>query len=224
MPTLTYPGVYIEELPSGVQTITGVATSIAAFVGWAPQGPVAAATLVQSWQDFASQFGGLDSRSLLSYSVNQFFANGGQAAELDEIVQNCGETTSPVIEMLISCEHDPAKKIPEPKTIFTLTGIPISTPGNITSIYAARMSGVFMISLSTIWVRTRLMPRWLVFLTYALALGLLLTISSSLWVTLIFPAWVCVVSIYVLAANLRGGSLEGSIKMLKHKIFLATLP
>ena len=82
----------------------------------------------------------------------------------------------------------------------------------ITSVYAARMSGVFMISLGTIWVRTRLMPRWLVFLTYALALGLLLTISSSLWVTLIFPAWVCMVSIYVLVANLRGESPEASIK------------
>ena len=35
--SVTYPGVYIEEIPSGVQTITGVATSIAAFVGWAPR-------------------------------------------------------------------------------------------------------------------------------------------------------------------------------------------
>jgi len=76
----------------------------------------------------------------------------------------------------------------------------------ITSVYAIRMAGVFMISLATIWVRTRLMPRWLAFLTYALALGLLLTISSSPWVTLIFPAWVCTVSIYILAANLRSPS------------------
>ena len=58
-PTLTYPGVYIEELPSGVHTITGVATSIAAFVGWAPQGSVTEAVLVQSWSDFAREFGGL---------------------------------------------------------------------------------------------------------------------------------------------------------------------
>src|SRR4030095_9859783 len=56
----------------------------------------------------------------------------------------------------------------------------------ITSVYAIRMAGVFMISLATIWVRTRLMPRWLAFLTYALALGLLLSITSSPWVTLIF--------------------------------------
>jgi hypothetical protein len=76
----------------------------------------------------------------------------------------------------------------------------------ITNVYAIRMAGVFMISLGTIWVRTRLMPRWLAFLTYALALGLLLIISSSLWVTLIFPAWVGVVSAYILARNLSSRS------------------
>ncbi len=77
---LTYPGVYIEELPSGVHTITGVATSVAAFVGWAPKGPVTDATLVESWGDYQTAFNGLDSRSWLGYSVNQFFANGGQQA------------------------------------------------------------------------------------------------------------------------------------------------
>jgi phage tail sheath protein FI len=80
MSAYTYPGVYIQELPSGVHTITGVATSIAAFVGWASQGPTDEATLILSWQDFATQFGGLDSRSYLGYAVNQFFANGGQQA------------------------------------------------------------------------------------------------------------------------------------------------
>jgi phage tail sheath protein FI len=80
MPTFTYPGVYVEELSSGVHSITGVATSIAAFIGWAPQGPVDEAVLVESWSDYQSLFGGLNSNSLLGYSVNQFFANGGQQA------------------------------------------------------------------------------------------------------------------------------------------------
>jgi phage tail sheath protein FI len=77
MAAFTYPGVYIEELSSGQHTITGVATSIGAFIGWAAMGPVDAATLVQSWAEFQTIFGGLDSRSWLGYSVNQFFANGG---------------------------------------------------------------------------------------------------------------------------------------------------
>ena len=88
MSAFTYPGVYIEELSSGVHTITGVATSIGAFIGWAPQGPVTEAVLVQSWSDYATQFGGLDSRSKLGYAVNQFFGNGGQQAYIVRLVLN----------------------------------------------------------------------------------------------------------------------------------------
>src|ERR1017187_7216672 len=86
--SLTYPGVYIEELSSGVHTISGVSTSMAAFVGWAAQGPTDQATLVTSWGDFQAQFGGLDSRSYLGYSVNQFFANGGQQAYIIRLVMD----------------------------------------------------------------------------------------------------------------------------------------
>lgn len=93
-PTFTYPGVYIEEIPSGVHTITGVATSIAAFVGWAAQGPTDEATLVQSWSDFAAQFGGLDSRSYLGYVVNQFFGNGGQQAYIVRLVADGTNSTT----------------------------------------------------------------------------------------------------------------------------------
>jgi hypothetical protein len=76
----------------------------------------------------------------------------------------------------------------------------------ISNVYAIRMAGVFMISLGTIWVRTHAMPRWLVFLTYGLALVLLVTISYSLWVTLIFPAWVLIISVYILFQNLRSAA------------------
>ncbi|MGD8472690.1 MAG: hypothetical protein PVH95_02325 [Anaerolineae bacterium] len=74
----------------------------------------------------------------------------------------------------------------------------------ISNVYAIRMAGVFMISLGTISVRTRIMHRGLVFLTYGLALVLLFSIGYSLWVTLIFPAWVLVISVYILVLNLRG--------------------
>ena len=53
---LSFPGVYVEEIPSGVRTITGVATSIAAFVGWAPKGPTDQAGLVLSWADFVRDY------------------------------------------------------------------------------------------------------------------------------------------------------------------------
>ncbi len=68
----------------------------------------------------------------------------------------------------------------------------------ISNVYALRMGGVFMLSLGTVWLRTGLMPRWLVVATYLLALGMLVIVNLSLWVTLIFPAWVLVVSFHVL--------------------------
>jgi hypothetical protein len=80
LPVFKYPGVYVEELPIAVHRIAGVATSIPAFVGWALQGPVNQATLVESWQDFQTQFGGWDPHSHLGHAVHQFFSNGGQQA------------------------------------------------------------------------------------------------------------------------------------------------
>jgi phage tail sheath protein FI len=98
MPVIpTYPGVYIQELTSPVRPITGVATSIAAFVGWAPQGSVSEAVLVQGWMDFARQFGGLDSRSYLGYAVNQFFGNGGQQAYIIRLVWTDAATASTTV-------------------------------------------------------------------------------------------------------------------------------
>jgi hypothetical protein len=68
----------------------------------------------------------------------------------------------------------------------------------ISNVYALRMGGVFMLSLGTVWLRTGLMPRWLVATTYVLALVMLVSVNLSLWVTLLFPAWVLAVSIHVL--------------------------
>ncbi len=76
----TYPGVYIEEIPSGVRTITGVATSIAAFVGYFPQGLMDKAVQIFNMGDFEREFGGLNSQSEASYAIQQFFLNGGTEA------------------------------------------------------------------------------------------------------------------------------------------------
>src|SRR5215471_8571831 len=103
MPTApTYPGVYIEEIPSGVRTITGVATSITAFVGWAPKGPADRAQSIQSWADFERIFGGLDSRSDLSYAVYHFFANGGQQGYVVRLDSGSHTATATVGGLAIS--------------------------------------------------------------------------------------------------------------------------
>ncbi len=78
--TPTYPGVYIEEIPSGVRTITGVATSITAFIGRALTGPVDESIVINSYSDFERTFGGLWLGSTLGFSVRDFYLNGGAQA------------------------------------------------------------------------------------------------------------------------------------------------
>lgn len=81
---LTYPGVYIEEIPSGVRTITGVATSITAFIGRAARGPTDADTdgpvTINSYGDYERNFGKLDPAYPMGYAVRDFYLNGGAQA------------------------------------------------------------------------------------------------------------------------------------------------
>jgi len=84
----TYPGVYVQEIPSGVHTITGVATSITAFVGVAKRGPVNKPVSIFSFSDYERAFGGLDMDSDISYAVNQFFQNGGSQAYVVRLAKN----------------------------------------------------------------------------------------------------------------------------------------
>jgi hypothetical protein len=77
---VTYPGVYIEEIPSGVRTIAGVATSVAAFIDYFKRGPTDKAVQIFNFGDFEREFGGLDARSEASYAIQQFFLNGGTEA------------------------------------------------------------------------------------------------------------------------------------------------
>src|SRR5215471_18610967 len=81
---LTYPGVYVEEIPSGVRTIIGVATSITAFIGTALRGPTdsdaESPVTINSYGDYERIFGGLWSASPMSYAVRDFFLNGGSQA------------------------------------------------------------------------------------------------------------------------------------------------
>ncbi|MEI6449333.1 MAG: hypothetical protein WCP98_05195 [Actinomycetes bacterium] len=74
----------------------------------------------------------------------------------------------------------------------------------IFGIYALKMAAIFLISQATLWVRTGVMPRWMALLTYALALVLLFIFTQSPWIILVFPAWVLMVSVYILVTRLAG--------------------
>lgn len=103
---LNYPGVYVEEVPSGVHTITGVATSIAAFVGWAPKGPTDHAELILSMSDFDRKFGGLNVDSVMSYAVYQFFSNGGKQAYIVRLVKDAASASIPVDPLKITAKNE----------------------------------------------------------------------------------------------------------------------
>ncbi|MFE9018104.1 phage tail sheath family protein [Streptomyces sp. NPDC007808] len=80
LPPLSSPGVYVTEIPSGNRAITGVSTSVTAFVGRALMGPVEEPVLITSYSQFQQEFGGLWRESALGYAVRDFYLNGGGAA------------------------------------------------------------------------------------------------------------------------------------------------
>lgn len=116
---LTYPGVYIEEISSGVRTITGVATSITLFIGWAPSGPTDRAVRISSFADYERAYGGLDSRSLLGYAVRHFYDNGGS----DAYILRIADVTAKTADCDIGDLH-----------------IPASSPGGWASAYSVRLT------------------------------------------------------------------------------------
>src|SRR6266508_1924321 len=73
----TYPGVYVQEVPSGVRTIVGVGTSIAVFIGRAKTGPLNEPVLCLNYADFERGFSSVYADSDLARSVRLFFFNGG---------------------------------------------------------------------------------------------------------------------------------------------------
>jgi hypothetical protein len=78
----------------------------------------------------------------------------------------------------------------------------------IMTVYAMKMAGMFMISTSTLSLRTGILPRWMAYLGLLLALILLLTVSLFYWTPLLFPLWVLLISVHILLANLRKSKIE----------------
>ena len=77
MPEYLSPGVYVEEVSSGIKPIEGVGTSTGAFIGLAERGPIKKPVLVTNWTQFTATFGGFIDNGYLAYAVFQFFNEGG---------------------------------------------------------------------------------------------------------------------------------------------------
>ncbi len=93
------PRVDIEEIPSGVRTITGVATSITAFIGRAPRGEVDRAGPCTSFAEYSRLFGGLSRSSTMSYAVSHFFQHGGRDALIVRVFNGDADTDTATITL-----------------------------------------------------------------------------------------------------------------------------
>jgi phage tail sheath protein FI len=77
MPTYLSPGVYVEEVEAGARPIEGVGTAVAAFVGFAPQGPFNTPTLIANWGQYTQLFGDFAEGCYLAHAVYGYLLNGG---------------------------------------------------------------------------------------------------------------------------------------------------
>lgn len=118
--TPTYPGVYIEEIASGVRTITGVATSVAAFVGYFNRGPLNTPVQIFNVGDFDREFGGLTVEDEAGYAIQQFFLNGGAVAWVIRVAS--GVPTSAAATLRAADPADPADPTTATPVLFAFAG------------------------------------------------------------------------------------------------------
>lgn len=98
MPNLTYPGVYIQEVSSGVRPIAAASTSTPAFVGLAEMGPDDEARLITNWTEFQRYYGTFIKDGFLAHSVFQFFNNGGRQCYIVRVTRSNAATAGVTVQ------------------------------------------------------------------------------------------------------------------------------
>ena len=98
MPTLSYPGVYVQEISSGVRPIEAASTSTAAFVGLAEMGLDDEARRITNWTEFLKYYGTFINDSFLAHSVFQFFNNGGRQCYIVRVTRSDAATARVTVE------------------------------------------------------------------------------------------------------------------------------
>ena len=146
---VTYPGVYVEEIPSGVRTITPVSTSVTAFVGFTARGLTNKARQIFNTGDFQREFGGLTSGGDLGHAVQHYFLNGGSEAWIVRVAANARAAAivlrsavtggQGVLEARAASDGDWANRIrvdvdydtTNPASLFNLTATEIREEGGV---------------------------------------------------------------------------------------------
>lgn len=93
MVSVSYPGIYTLEVPSGVRSISGVSTSIAAFIGMAKRGPVGQPRRVLGLQDYERIYSPDTSLGEMTEQIRQFFINGGEQAFVVRVADGAVESS-----------------------------------------------------------------------------------------------------------------------------------
>jgi hypothetical protein len=98
MAVLTYPGVYVEEVSSGVRPIEAAGTSTAAFFGVAERGPIGQAKKIFNFTEFQTIYGGFLNGYFLAHAVFQFFNNGGTQCYVGRVAAGADTATVTVLD------------------------------------------------------------------------------------------------------------------------------
>lgn len=106
MATLSYPGVYVQEISSGVRPVEAASTSTAAFVGLAEMGPDDEARRITNWTEFQKYYGTFINDSKLAHSVFQFFNNGGRQCYIGRVTRSDATTASVTVQNRASTPVD----------------------------------------------------------------------------------------------------------------------
>jgi hypothetical protein len=105
MAVLTYPGVYVEEISSGVRPIEAAGTSTAAFFGVAERGPIGSVRKIFNFTEFQTSYGGFLNGYFLAHAVFQFFNNGGTQCYVGRVAAGADTATVTILDRGASAKN-----------------------------------------------------------------------------------------------------------------------
>lgn len=144
VPPHTYPGVYIQEIPSGIRTISSVSTSITAFLGRAARGPVNEPITINSYADFERTFGGLWPQSSLGQVVRDFYLNGGSQAVIVRLFNDGSQSNTSSASSSSKSSKDTPPPPPKIRASLMVNTLPLEArdPGSWGNYLRARIDSV----------------------------------------------------------------------------------
>ena len=105
MAVLSYPGVYVEEVPSGIRPIEAAGTSTAAFFGVAERGPIGEMKRIFNFTEFQNTYGGFLNGYFLAHAVYQFFNNGGTQCYVGRVASGAETASVALLDRGMSAQN-----------------------------------------------------------------------------------------------------------------------